>query len=157
MSIRDELVAALGNQRLQIAQAMGESGCASGCHSTIVAPPFHLMTHEELVQTATLLYGVIELNKKGFEPDRGECRNVAEPDEYSDRPFTCSECGARGPMGDGTYHMPSVFTMPDGTSVHADSWPIWKYCPHCGRRVIDDRCETMAGSDISSQCEEAEQ
>ena len=67
---------------------------------------------------------------------RGTCKNVAEPDDYSDRPFTCSECGARGPMGNGTYHMASSFTLPDGTIVHGDSWPVWKFCPNCGRRIV---------------------
>lgn len=67
---------------------------------------------------------------------RGTCRNVAVPDEYSDRPFTCSECGARGPMGEGTYHMARSVVMADGTHVFADSWPVWKYCPNCGRRVV---------------------
>lgn len=68
---------------------------------------------------------------------RGTCRNVAEPDEYSDRPFTCSECGARGPMGNGTYHMASSWAMKDGTLAFADSWPVWKYCPACGAKVVD--------------------
>jgi hypothetical protein len=67
----------------------------------------------------------------------GECRNVADPDEYSDRPFTCSECGARGPMGNGTYHMASSVTLPDGTVGFGDSWPTWRYCPNCGAKVVD--------------------
>ena len=67
---------------------------------------------------------------------RGECRNVAVHDEYSDRPFTCSECGARGPMGNGTYHLASSWAMEDGTLAFADSWPVWKYCPNCGRKVV---------------------
>lgn len=69
---------------------------------------------------------------------RGTCRNVAESDEYSDRPFTCSECGARGPMGNGTYHIASSWAMEDGTHVFADSWPVWKYCPNCGRKVVGE-------------------
>lgn len=69
---------------------------------------------------------------------RGTCRNVAVPDEYSDRPFTCSECGARGPMGNGTYHLASSWAMEDGTLAFGDSWPVWKYCPNCGRKVVDE-------------------
>ena len=89
--------------------------------------------------------GGLNVHICGFTPEqaiaatlgRGTCHNIAVPDEYSDRPFTCSECGARGPMGNGTYHMASSWAMEDGTLAFADSWPVWKYCPNCGRRVVD--------------------
>lgn len=68
---------------------------------------------------------------------RGTCRNVAEPDEYSDRPFTCSECGAMGPLGNGTYHLATSGVTEDGALVFGDSWPVWKYCPNCGRKVVE--------------------
>lgn len=67
---------------------------------------------------------------------RGTCHNIAVPDEYSDRPFTCSECGARGPMGNGTYHMASSWDTEHGV-VFADSWPVWKFCPACGAEVTN--------------------
>jgi len=65
------------------------------------------------------------------------CRNLAEPDEMNDRPFTCSECGARGPYGEGTYHIGGCEEKEDGSVVFWDSWPVYKYCPNCGRRVIE--------------------
>ena len=68
---------------------------------------------------------------------RGTCRNVAEPNEHSERQFMCSECGARGPYGEGTYHLASGATLPDGTVVFGDAWPVWKYCPNCGREVVE--------------------
>ena len=88
----------------------------------------------------------VEINRHHLTPEQaveatlgaGMCRNVAVPDEYSDRPFTCSECGARGPMGNGTYHLASSWAMEDGTLAFGDSWPVWKYCPNCGRKVVDD-------------------
>jgi len=64
------------------------------------------------------------------------CRNIAEPDEMSDRPFTCSECGARGPYGEGTYHIGGSEKKEDGSVVFWDAWPVYKYCPHCGRKVV---------------------
>lgn len=89
-------------------------------------------------------FGELRLHADNLTPEQaiaatlgaGTCINVAEPDEYSDRPFTCSECGARGPMGNGTYHLASSWAMEDGTLAFADSWPVWKYCPNCGRKVV---------------------
>ena len=63
------------------------------------------------------------------------CRNIAEPDEMSDEPFTCSECGARGPYGDGIYHIGGSKKNEDGSVAFWDAWPVYKYCPNCGRKV----------------------
>lgn len=75
------------------------------------------------------------------------CRNLAEPDEVNDRPFTCSECGASGPYGEGTYHIAKTETVSkeladalgiaEGSVIHSDAWPVWKYCPNCGAKVVD--------------------
>lgn len=89
-----------------------------------ITVPFVAEMHRLLEEAATL--------------GSGTCQNVAVPDEYSDRPFTCSECGARGPMGNGTYHLASSWAMEDGTLAFGDSWPVWKYCPNCGRKVVDE-------------------
>ena len=62
------------------------------------------------------------------------CRNIAEPDEMSDKSFTCSECGARGPYGEGTYHIGGCEEI-DGKLMLWDSWPVYKFCPNCGARV----------------------
>lgn len=69
-------------------------------------------------------------------PER-TCMNVAEPDAVNDRPFTCSECGARGPYGNGTYHIGGT-TEFCGSLVFFDSWPVWRYCPNCGAKVVDE-------------------
>lgn len=66
------------------------------------------------------------------------CRNIAEPDEMSDRPFTCSECGARGPYGDGIYHIGGCREI-DGKLVFWDSWPAYKFCPNCGAKVVEEK------------------
>lgn len=65
------------------------------------------------------------------------CRNIAEPDEMHDRPFTCSECGARGPYGEGTYHIGRSHEI-NGKVVFWDSWPVYKYCPNCGAKVVSE-------------------
>ena len=72
-------------------------------------------------------------SKNGVD-ERETCHNVAEPDEMNDRPFRCSECGARAPF-DGTYHMGESYEL-DGMRVFADSWPTWRFCPCCGRKVV---------------------
>lgn len=65
------------------------------------------------------------------------CRNIAEPDEMSDKSFTCSECGARGPYGEGTYHIGGCDEV-DGKVVFWDSWPVYKFCPNCGAKVVGE-------------------
>ena len=69
-----------------------------------------------------------------IEPEERTCRNIAEPDEEFDRPFTCSECGARGPYGNGTYHLGGCEEI-DGRMCFWDSWPVWRFCPNCGAKV----------------------
>lgn len=64
------------------------------------------------------------------------CRNIAESDEMSSDPFTCSECGARGPYGEGVYHIGKCEKKEDGSVAFWDAWPVYKYCPNCGRKVM---------------------
>ena len=71
-----------------------------------------------------------------IEPEERTCRNIAEPDEEFDRPFTCSECGARGPYGNGTYHLGGCEET-DGRMCFWDSWPVWRFCPNCGAKVVE--------------------
>ena len=61
-----------------------------------------------------------------FRPER-TCRNLAEPDETSDNPFYCSECGARDPYGEGIYAVGGCKTNENGNVVHWDAWPAWRY------------------------------
>lgn len=69
-------------------------------------------------------------------PER-TCSNIAEPDEMSDRPFTCSECGARGPYGEGIYHIGGSREV-GGNLVFWDSWPVYKFCQNCGAKVVGE-------------------
>lgn len=52
------------------------------------------------------------------------CRNIAEPDVMNDRSFTCSECGARGPYGEGIYHIGGCEKKEDGSVSFWDAWPV---------------------------------
>ena len=90
------------------------------------------ITPEQAV-AASLGNDGLERSKNGVD-ERETCHNVAEPDEMNDRPFRCSECGARAPF-DGTYHMGESYEL-DGMRVFADSWPTWRFCPCCGRKVV---------------------
>lgn len=69
---------------------------------------------------------------------RGTCHNLAGQDEYGEWGFCCSECGARPKYDSGEVHIPSSGELPDGTVWLGDSWVPWRYCPNCGRKVVDD-------------------
>ena len=95
-----------------------------------------VMTPEQAIAATLENDGVVteyKRSKNGVD-ERETCHNVAEPDEMNDRPFRCSECGARAPF-DGTYHMGESYEL-DGMRVFADSWPTWRFCPCCGRKVV---------------------
>ena len=60
---------------------------------------------------------------------RGTCRNVGES-----MLFVCSECGC---VVSNRTHTERVFEIPDyGDEYWADKRPL-RYCPNCGRKVMD--------------------
>ena len=66
------------------------------------------------------------------------CKNLAEPDEMCDSPFCCSECGARGPYGEAIYAIGGCEKDDDGNVTFWDAWPMWRFCPNCGARVVSE-------------------
>ena len=56
---------------------------------------------------------------------RGACRDLAEKPEYRDKTeFKCSECG---------YEYSAI----GGFGCDAGDAPDFRYCPNCGRKVVD--------------------
>lgn len=100
------------------------------------------VTNEPLIadETTYLGYEGYDTEAKAIEAwnTRHErtCRNVANREYEDERSFTCSECGARDAFGEGVYHLGGCKEI-DGSICHWDSWPVWKFCPNCGAKVVE--------------------
>ena len=72
-----------------------------------------------------VLYGISPEHAVEATLGRGTCRDLAETPEYRDKTeFRCSECG---------YEYSAV----GGFGCDCGDEPDFRYCPNCGRKVVD--------------------